>query len=84
MKDAKMDANLACKGMKTHHTRVKVQTRQNKIDPATDSNTKHSIFKIHDTEAIFFFCKGKRSWFELLGIEIIIVNENLGREMNWG
>jgi len=48
-----MDANLACKEMKTHHTRVKVQTNQNKIDPATDSNTKHSIFKIHDTVAIY-------------------------------
>jgi hypothetical protein len=53
MKDAKMDANLACKGMKTHHTRVKVQTNQNKIDLATDSNTKRSIFKIHDTEEIY-------------------------------
>jgi hypothetical protein len=51
MKDAKMDANLACKGM--NHTRVKVQTNQNKIDLATDSNTKRSIFKIHDTEEIY-------------------------------
>jgi hypothetical protein len=44
MKDAKMNANLACKRMKIH---------QNKIDPATDSNTKRSIFKIHDTESIY-------------------------------
>ena len=45
MKDAKMDANLACKRMKTH---------QNKIDPATDRNTKRSIFYLKK-DRIFFF-----------------------------
>jgi hypothetical protein len=38
IKDAKMDANLACKGMTTHHIRFTVQTNQNNIDPATYSN----------------------------------------------